>query len=501
PASNKNIDEFFFKNLAPSSQLFTIACGIELGNFYVNENNDPEEIGIEIILENPEFFPKVEMTKEPKYEIDVNGLDTAQKKWQKDLVRHFADPAAFYGLHHDVKGGIEYRQGTTKPTAITPIEVYQNIIAKFQTKSTVYLDIRNENGYSYNYYDNYVGTIGPDADKELKIGQTSGGSSPKEYYTDGWAIHKVDITLGSGTENEFFIALRVNDNERPLLAGWSVELTPNSVVDPPLIDNASSRIYFTDETGLLPTPIPNPLPEFTNEVSIKVPNLPSESAQLATIVKLDYIKQLRLNDGVDSFPQHKSTDYLFGPITTQIPWDSEDSVQWIGSNHNKYFDGWLNNGFASIAYLFSIKNINYQDSKIILNGLVADLVPLQNYSNVLVRNTNGILLGLVISDKIEISLNNETSITITRILDANNPNNQYTLNNSGLSIGDLITCNNFFNVIINYDAQALYVSNLNLSSYNQYFPSQPKIILYSKIEQQTPSIYLLHSISFNSIHN
>src|SRR5699024_3918394 len=151
PSNDKNIDDFFFKNLAPSSQLFMIDCGIELGKFAVGN------IGIEIILENPEFYVDVELAKEPEHEREVNGIsDTAEKKWEKDLVRHFVDPAAFYGLHHNIEGGIEYRTTSGKQSADTPGLVYSQIVDKIKTKNKVYLDVRNENGYSYNYYDNYL---------------------------------------------------------------------------------------------------------------------------------------------------------------------------------------------------------------------------------------------------------------------------------------------------------------------------------------------------------
>ena len=254
PVGTKNIDEFFFKNLAVASQLFTIDCGIELGKFATGE------VSIEIILENPEYFLTVEDAKQPLHEINVTGItNAAEKKWKQDLVRHFVDPAAYYGLHHDIAGGIEYRTGSGKQYANTPALVYNQIVDKFLTKNKVYLDVRNENGYSYNYYGNYVGT-GADANKNIKIGQTATTLLAKEYYTNGWAIHTIDVTAGSGAENEIFVALRINDNERPLLASWNTEVTPYTKVDP-----AANKIYYVDETILLP----NPILDFTNSFSLE----------------------------------------------------------------------------------------------------------------------------------------------------------------------------------------------------------------------------------------
>lgn len=378
PANTKNIDEFFFKNEAPSSQLFTVECGVELGNFMAGQ------IGIEIILENPELFINVELAKKDKYEIDVSGVtDTAQKKWQKDLVRHFVDPAAYYGLHYDIKDGIEYRDnGGNKQVANTATLVYNNILAPFAntTRNTVYLDIRNENGYSYNYYNNYIGASGPDADKELKIGQTSGGITAKEYYTDGWAIHKVDITPGTGTENEFFIALRISDNPRPLLASWNIVPTTYQVADPPVANPSNSRVYYTDETALITT---TPA-EFTTPIGFKVSNIATISKQVATIVKLNYIKQsIPLTSSV-TFPRAKFTDYLFGPLEITIPWDTDNKIQWFTSNHKTYVDA-LNDGYVLGKYKTTILNIDLATKEIEISAEV----PVYIFEKVIIENDNG----------------------------------------------------------------------------------------------------------------
>lgn len=362
PSNSKNIDEFFFKNLASSSQLFTVDCGIELGKYAVGE------IGVEIILDNPEYFVTVDIAKKSKYEIDVSGItDATQKKWQKDLVRHFVDPSAFYGLHYDIKGGIEYRQGANKLVANTSVLVYQNVIDKFLTKNKVYLDVRNENGYSYNYYGNYVGT-GVDANKNIKIGQTAVTLVAKEYYTNGWAIHTIDVMAGSASENEIFVALRVDDNERPLIAGWNYTIVNVSGTGTIVPDE---NVYFADEIVLLGSPIPNPLPDFTNAVSFKVPNvLGSTPNQLSTIVKFDYVKQIQLVDpNVGIFPYFDRMDYLFGPISTKIPWDSGDGVQWIDSYHYKFVDG-FNQGFITGSEEFDIESIDPALKKIVVNQII-----------------------------------------------------------------------------------------------------------------------------------
>lgn len=352
PSITKNIDEFFFKNLALTSQLFTIDCGIELGKFATGD------VSIEVILENPEYILIVDDAKKPLHLISVAGIsNAAEKRWKQDLIRHFVDPAAYYGLHQDIKGGIEYRTGVGKQYANTPSLVYNQILNKFQTKNKVYLDVRNENGYSYNYYNNYVGT-GANANKNIKVGQAASSLVAKEYYTNGWAIHIVDVTAGSGTENEIFVALRINDNQKPLLAGWNIAITPFTKADPPLNNsNQVNRIYYVDETILLP----NSIVDFTNSFSFKVPNIGgSVPAQLATIVRLDYNKQ-KVSPALTSFASTGTTDYYFGTTNLNIPWETGASVIWHTDNFKKFIDSSDDIGFAGYIETGHIIDINSDD--------------------------------------------------------------------------------------------------------------------------------------------
>jgi len=335
PLGSKSIDEFFFKNLASSSQLFSIPGGIEIGTFPVGE------IGIEIILENPEYSPNVDMVKKDFYEINVTSIsDPLEKKWMKDRIRHFVDPAAFYGLHVDLDGGIEYKTGGGAIVASSVLDIYNNIMKPFFTKNNVYLDVRNENGYSYNYYENYKGTSGPDMNKELMIGPT-GSLVITEYYTNGWPIHIVQGIVASSTlsENEFSLQLRTAENERPLVAGAKSLLPDSESPDP------DQKIQFIRETELLPILVP--FPEFTADIKVKVPNKidVGSGEQIATIVQLNYFKQIRLNDGTDAFPRDNASDHLFGPIINDMPWDDSDKIQWASTDHHAYYDG-LGQGFA-----------------------------------------------------------------------------------------------------------------------------------------------------------
>ena len=348
PENSLEIDKFFFTKQSTNSQLFTVPGGIELGTFAGGNG------GIEIILENPEYFPTVEMAKKDKNVITVSDTE-ANKKWQRDLIRHFIDPAAFYGMHYDIDGGIGYRDNSgNKSTANTAVSVFDNILKPFSTRSTIYLDIRNENGYSYNYYNNYVGiSTSPNYDKELLIGEiVDKNTSPKKYYTNNWAVHIVEGLANTATG--FAVALRISDNIRPLISAYNVEVSPYSVLpdkDAPL----ANRVTFVDETKLLPTPIPSVLPEFTKAITIKIPNTGSQL--LASIVKLDYIKQLIPVSESTKFPKTSFTDYLFGHLDSVIPWDSANKIQWFSTGKTAYIDA-LNEGYVTGSYKTTILAID-----------------------------------------------------------------------------------------------------------------------------------------------
>ncbi len=389
PPSADSIDTFFNKNdLLSTSQLFPVAGGVELGMFAIGE------VGIEIVLENTDSKITFDIAKRPLYEIDTTLITgPIEIKKEREKVRNFIDPAAFYGLHSDML--IEYRDASNaKIIADNPRKVFNTIVKKYLTKNKVYLDIRSEYGYSYNYYGNYIGT-GVDADKELMIGQTASTLVLKKYYSSEWPVHIVDgIVPSSNAVNLFFIELRVTDNQRPLIAGWNSILSPNTIVDKPLDKESVNRIYYVDEKILLPIPIPSILPEFTNAISISVPNTKDDSsgspedAQIATIVKLSYIKQSVPISTSNIFPKSSLTDYLFGPLDITIPWDSENKIKWFSIKDPIYIDA-LSHGYVVGQYRTSILSIDAVNKEI----EIFDLVPIDITKPIILENTSNTKLG------------------------------------------------------------------------------------------------------------
>lgn len=376
PAGTDTIREFFFKKTLIASSLFTIEGGIELGNFASGN------AGIEIVLENPTYDLTVSEAKLEELIINVSLDSLTDKKAKREKIGHFIDPVAFYGLHAGIKGGIGYKDSVgALQNANTSALVFTHIQSQFVNKSTVYLDIRNENGYSYNYYDNYVGTAGSTAQnsKELKIGDSIGSLTLKEYYQSEWPLHIVDVITPSGTlaENIFYVSLRVNDNERPLISSHINNISPEVVKDKDTI--------FIDESVLLPAPIPATLPEFTNPITVKVPNISGSSPeQPATYIRLDYFKQNLPLSTSTKFPTIKFSDYLFGPLNISVPFDSGNNVQWINSFRRTFVDS-INDGYVLGQMKTPITGF-VSTSKIEIFGEI----PVHTETDLIIENDNGI---------------------------------------------------------------------------------------------------------------
>lgn len=353
------LSSFFFENTSIDSQLFTVEGGMELGNFATGE------IGIDFMLENQEMITNVGMAKLPYYEIDSNfpktpPLTIIEQKWEKEKIRHFVDPVAFYGLHYDIGGGIGYRVGGTSNVANTLKDVYENLQEHFLTKNHVYLDIRNENGYSYNAYDNYVGNTGTDDDKELRLSEGEFNEQAKEYYTQGWPIHILTVNHNTGTPTtKFNIMLRTADNQHPLLVSRHFKLSPN-------VSRYHDKAYsFADKTVLLPE-----TNGFTKSVSFEVPYSQFNAKQPATLVCLDYLRQASPNTISNKFPRIDALDYVFGPIKKPtLPWNSDNRIQWFTNDYTTYFDSNAS-GYILKMYETSISEIDVSKQEIKIPGII-----------------------------------------------------------------------------------------------------------------------------------
>jgi hypothetical protein len=100
----------------------------------------------------------------------------------------------------------------------------------FLNRDRLYLNLRNDTGYSYNFYRNYEDS----SEDSLQIGPDAGNLATKKYGVDGWPIHFEDAVSG----NTLCFRLRV-DNASPLLFLHQIG------------SNSPGGKRFTDKSALL----------------------------------------------------------------------------------------------------------------------------------------------------------------------------------------------------------------------------------------------------------
>jgi len=152
---NSLADSLNIENIYDNSQEVR-ALFVQEGEWIGNFGNE-YPIGFEIVTENDKITIDLAYLRAEKFSIDVTGLTDLALKAKREQVLSFIDPAAFFGLHYDVGVRISTYNGNEKVTTNQRRdELYSLLLSKFATKNTVYLDIRSELGYSYNFYENYA---------------------------------------------------------------------------------------------------------------------------------------------------------------------------------------------------------------------------------------------------------------------------------------------------------------------------------------------------------
>ena len=181
-----------------------------IGNF-----TSSHEIGFEIVLFHNHFTMTLEGLRAGSYTVDVTGLSGFDEKTKREEILAFIDPPALFGLHYDIGVNASTYSGTTKSTVLKKgTTLYTDLIDVFDTSNRVYLDIRSEKGYSYNFYDNYKDI----SSNNIKIGNSDTIPVAAVYENSNWPIAVIDgpITTSS-TENDVKLHVRIDDNLKPLL--------------------------------------------------------------------------------------------------------------------------------------------------------------------------------------------------------------------------------------------------------------------------------------------
>lgn len=228
-----------YDNSQTDTRAIFVKEGEWIGDFAFQDSyGNPVKIGFEVILETDSLTLDLNYLRAGNFQIDVTGLSGLELRAKREQILSYIDPAAFFGLHYDVGVNISVFSGTTKTLEKKKQnDLYTLLLDKFATKNRVYLDIRSEKGYSYNFYQNYDDGSG----KNIKIGNSTTTPTELVYENNGWPIVVINSPLTTTANyNDIKINVRTDDNTKPILFFENTNLL-----------NGNNRSRFIDETKIL----------------------------------------------------------------------------------------------------------------------------------------------------------------------------------------------------------------------------------------------------------
>jgi dienelactone hydrolase len=214
---------------------------------------------------------------------------------EREVIGNYIDPAAFWGMHYDKGIHVFDPTAGTKKRKIKKEALYTAIIDKYTNRNRVYLDIRSEYGYSYNFYQNYGDSLtGNDlrfkTHKELTF-------TDRKYETD-WPIFSSDGDNPElGNYSSYFIQLRVDDNIKPLVFIENRKNTPHP-----------RRPPFISEEKLLD----GAATDWTKDIELRFPNIEVSGSRcyVANYLRFQYFRQV--DNPASPAKVHRNTNFLDG---------------------------------------------------------------------------------------------------------------------------------------------------------------------------------------------
>jgi pyrrolidone-carboxylate peptidase/ribosomal protein L31 len=320
-STNLNIEKIY-DNSQEDIQALLVKQGEWFGEFATTH-----KIGLEIITSNERINIDLAYLKKEKHQIDVTGLTGLELKAKREEILSFIDPSAFWGLHYDYGIKVSTYSGGEKTTeGKKRDELFNLLIDKFHTKNRVYLDVRSEFGYSYNFYQNYNDGTG----KNIKIGNSSTASIAENYgmLGFGWPVIAIDNPMDTSNNfNDVVFQLRIDDNTKPILFIEYTELLTDS-----------SRTRFIDDTKLLDVTST----DWSKEIKLKFPNNGSGASKsnIAFYMRLYYHRQETSSSSPNTvITKGNSLDNLFGSLDMLYLGDTQYTFQHSTSEHPTYSKG------------------------------------------------------------------------------------------------------------------------------------------------------------------
>lgn len=272
-ASTVHVEEIFGNSRAPL-RARQVGEGEWIGAFGFSK-----KICFEVIVESELLNLNLEYARKSQVQIDISAMTAianptpAQShalRCEKEKILAYVDPAALFGMHFSV--GVSGFGLATAPKGDTLTTTF---LSHFSTATRVYLDIRSDKGYSYNFYRNYGG-----GGSDLLRLKTTVATAPSDlpYEVQNWPLFSSSAAAGPRRNSEWELHLRIDDNTLPLL-----------YIENPDYLAGRRKNHFLDQGKLKTTAAI----DWTDKFVLKFPATgPSGSrVNVANHIRLQYFKQ------------------------------------------------------------------------------------------------------------------------------------------------------------------------------------------------------------------
>lgn len=324
-ADDDPIDNLFYRT-GVLFQLLDVEGGWKIGQF------DKAKFGIEVLMEGLNFRHTLKLTRQIENRISVPTLAATPTEAQifdhwhtKEQILGFMDPCAFYGSFFRV--GVQAKTSGNVPF-VTKVgsTLYQDVLFPFYNRNKVYLDIRNEHNFSFNYFQNYGTTI--------MLGTST---TAVDYYAGNWPLLTLTTPnfAASNTtvaRNALALQLPVGDNLIPLVYVSQGYRDINSEGDGFPAELKSAERFFAD--------FDTPVGGYTvaksatgpGALTLAVPNVTGQTATtpVSCYIRLKYLKQQPQTGtpAVSTLIQSANyLDNLIWPIDLSIPFVGSASIK------------------------------------------------------------------------------------------------------------------------------------------------------------------------------
>jgi murein DD-endopeptidase MepM/ murein hydrolase activator NlpD len=207
---------------APLSDAFFATNGVTLtsvfGGNHIGDFDITGDFGIIIIFEKIGFQATFKLVRELDSLLTFTALggtptnaDVFKRKHDKEDVLAFIDSSAFFGAF--LQSELMVNNGTAFESK-NGLPLYSEVIEKHLNKNKIYLDILNEYGDSFNYYENYSSNI------RWSLNNTETLVDIDYYRNFGWpvlVITDTEFDVTAASVKVIRLSLPNRDNEFPLI--------------------------------------------------------------------------------------------------------------------------------------------------------------------------------------------------------------------------------------------------------------------------------------------